>query len=110
MRKRADEYKRTSVSKTGLLDMSSIHSYKYNDNLFKKVATIASGKNHGLVLFIDWSGSMHSNMAGTIDQLLNLVLFCKKVNIPFEVYAFTDSSISKVDKEIMHSHDQQKAE
>ena len=93
MRKRADEYKRTSISKTGLLDMSSIHSYKYNDNLFKKVATIASGKNHGLVLFIDWSGSMHSNLAGTIDQLLNLVLFCKKVNIPFEVYAFTDRSI-----------------
>ena len=93
MRKRADEYKRTSTSKTGLLDMSSIHSYKYNDNLFKKVATIASGKDHGLVLFIDWSGSMHSNLAGTIDQLLNLVLFCKKVNIPFEVYAFTDRSI-----------------
>ena len=93
MRKRADEYKRTSISKTGLLDMSSIHSYKYNDNLFKKVATIASGKDHGLVLFIDWSGSMHSNLAGTIDQLLNLVLFCKKVNIPFEVYAFTDRSI-----------------
>ena len=93
MRKRADEYKRTSISKTGLLDMSSIHSYKYNDNLFKKVATIASGKDHGLVLFIDWSGSMHSNLPGTIDQLLNLVLFCKKVNIPFEVYAFTDRSI-----------------
>ena len=96
MRKRADEYKRTSVSKTGLLDMSSIHSYKYNDNLFKKVATIASGKNHGLVLFIDWSGSMHSNLAGTIDQLLNLVLFCKKVNIPFDVYAFTDRNIKSV--------------
>ena len=98
MRKRADEYKRTSISKTGLLDMSSIHSYKYNDNLFKKVATIASGKNHGLVLFIDWSGSMHSNLAGTIDQLLNLVLFCKKVNIPFEVYAFTDRSIRTMNR------------
>jgi hypothetical protein len=110
MRKRADEYKRTSISKTGLLDMSSIHSYKYNDNLFKKVATIASGKNHGLVLFIDWSGSMHSNMAGTIDQLLNLVLFCKKVNIPFEVYAFTDRSISKTGTEVDNIYDQQKAE
>ena len=95
MKKRADEYKRTSISKTGLLDMSSIHSYKYNDNLFKKVATIASGKNHGLVLFIDWSGSMHSNLPGTIDQLLNLVLFCRKVNIPFEVYAFTDRNIKQ---------------
>jgi hypothetical protein len=110
MRKRADEYKRTSISKTGLLDMSSIHSYKYNDNLFKKVATIASGKNHGLVLFIDWSGSMHSNMAGTIDQLLNLVLFCKKVSIPFEVYAFTDRNIAKVDKETRTGYEQHMAE
>ena len=93
MKKRADEYKRTSVSKTGLLDMSSIHSYKYNDNLFKKVATVASGKDHGLVLFMDWSGSMHQNLSGTIDQLLNLVLFCRKVNIPFEVYAFTDRNV-----------------
>jgi hypothetical protein len=97
MKKRADEYKRTSVSKTGLLDMSSIHSYKYNDNLFKKVATIASGKNHGLVLFIDWSGSMHTNLPGTIDQLLNLVLFCRKANIPFDVYAFTDRNIREAD-------------
>ena len=90
MKKRADEYKRTATANTGVLDMSSIYSYKYNDQLFKKVATVTSGKNHGLVLFIDWSGSMNANMAGTIDQLLNLVMFCKKVNIPFEVYAFSD--------------------
>jgi len=91
MRKRADEYKRTSTSKTGLLDMSNIHSYKYSDNLFKRVATVTSGKNHGLVMFIDWSGSMAQNLGGTIDQLLNLVMFCRKVNIPFQVFAFSDT-------------------
>ena len=90
MKKRADEYKRTASANTGLLDMSSIHEYKYSDNLFKKVATVATGKNHGLTMFIDWSGSMSGNLNGTIDQLLCLVMFCKKVNIPFEVYAFTD--------------------
>ncbi|SVC65164.1 uncharacterized protein METZ01_LOCUS318018, partial [marine metagenome] len=49
------------------------------------------GKNHGLVMFVDWSGSMSPNMKGTIEQMLTLVMFCKRVNIPFEVYAFSDS-------------------
>jgi hypothetical protein len=29
-------------------------------------------------------------MANTIDQLMLLALFCKKINVPFEAYAFTD--------------------
>ena len=90
MRKAADASKRTTVSKTGILDTNTLHSYKWNDDIFKKVATVTDGKSHGLQLFVDWSGSMHSNMFGTIDQVFNLVLFCKKVGIPFDVYAFTD--------------------
>jgi hypothetical protein len=50
---------------------------------------IPNGKSHGLVMFIDWSGSMQDKIHATIKQLLNLVMFCKKVNIPFDVYAFT---------------------
>jgi len=91
MRKAADASKRTSVAKTGVLDMNTLHSFKWNDDIFKKVASVADGKSHGLQLFVDWSGSMSSNMFGTINQVLNLVLFCKKVGIPFDVYAFTDS-------------------
>jgi hypothetical protein len=49
-------------------------------------------KNHGLVMFVDLSGSMQDNMEGTLEQLINLVLFCKKVQIPFEVYGFGDCS------------------
>lgn len=90
MKKRADEYKRTASANTGVLETSKLYSYKYSDNLFKRVATVASGKNHGLVMFIDWSGSMCGNMAGTVEQMMILVMFCKKVNIPFDVYAFTD--------------------
>jgi hypothetical protein len=90
MRKAADASKRTTVSKTGILDTNTLHSYKWNDDIFKKVATVTDGKSHGLQLFVDWSGSMHSNMFGTIDQVFNIVLFCKKVGIPFDVYAFTD--------------------
>ena len=72
--------------------MAKIHSYKWNDDLFKKITDVADGKNHGLVMFVDWSGSMSSNMEDTLEQILNLVLFCKKVNIPFDVYGFSDSA------------------
>jgi hypothetical protein len=44
-------------------------------------------------MFVDFSGSMNSNMEGTIEQLINLVLFCKKVSIPFEVYGFGNSGV-----------------
>ena len=35
---------------------------------------------------------MSSIVEDTLQQILNLVLFCKKVNIPFDVYGFSDSA------------------
>jgi len=89
-KKSADAYARASISRTGILDTRNLHTYKYNEDLFKRVTMIPDGKNHGLVFILDWSGSMCHEMADTIKQLYNLVWFCKKVQIPFEVYAFTN--------------------
>ena len=88
-RKAADSYARSTTSRTGVLDCSKLHTYKYNEDLFKKITTLADGKNHGLVFVLDWSGSMSKVMEDTCKQLFNLIWFCKKVSIPFEVYAFT---------------------
>ena len=88
-RKAADSYARASTARTGVLDCTKLHTYKYNEDLFRKVTTLADGKNHGLVFVLDWSGSMCDVMLDTVKQLFNLVWFCKKVAIPFEVYAFT---------------------
>jgi len=88
-RKAADSYARATTARTGVLDCTKLHTYKYNEDLFKKVTTLADGKNHGLVFILDWSGSMADVMLDTVKQLFNLVWFCKKVAIPFEVYAFT---------------------
>ena len=90
MKKAADAYKRITQSKTGIIDVNKLHSYKYNEDLFRKVSVTPDGKNHGVVMFIDWSGSMAGELFNTMKQVLNLVMFCKKVNIPFEVYSFTD--------------------
>jgi hypothetical protein len=88
--KAADQYARASTARTGVLDTTRLHTYKYNEDLFKKVSVIPDGKNHGLVFVLDWSGSMADVMLDTCKQLFNLVWFCKKVSIPFEVYAFTN--------------------
>ena len=89
-RKAADSYARATTARTGILDCTKLHTYKYNEDLFKKVTTLSDGKNHGLVFVLDWSGSMSDVMLDTIKQLYNLIWFCKKVSIPFEVYAFTN--------------------
>ena len=89
-RKSADAYARATVSKTGVLDCTKLHSYKYNEDLFKKITTLPDGKNHGLIFVLDWSGSMSTVLMDTIKQLYNLIWFCKKVQIPFQVFAFTN--------------------
>ena len=88
-RKAADSYARSTTARTGVLDCSKLHMYKHNEDLFKKITTLADGKNHGLIFILDWSGSMCSVMMDTIKQLYNLIWFCKKVSIPFRVYGFT---------------------
>ena len=90
MKKAADVYSRATVSKTGTLDMAKLHTYKYNDDLFAKVTTLPGAKNHGLVLFLDWSGSMAHNLLGTMNQLFNIIWFCNRTQIPFEVYGFSN--------------------
>ena len=89
-RKSASAYARAAVSRTGVLDTSKLHTYKYNEDLFKKVTILPDGKNHGLVFVLDWSGSMSSVMLDTMKQLFNLIWFCRKVSIPFDVFAFTN--------------------
>ena len=89
-RKSADAYARAGQSKTGVLDTSKLHTYRYNEDLFKKVTVVPDGKNHGMIFVLDWSGSMANEILSTVKQLLNLTAFCKKVQIPFEVYAFTN--------------------
>ena len=90
MRKSASAYARAATARTGMLDMSKLHTYQYCEDIFKKVTVLPDGKNHGLIFILDWSGSMSPIMKDTIKQLYNLIWFCRKVQIPFDVYAFTN--------------------
>ena len=88
-KKSASQYSRSSISRTGILNTSKLHTYKFNEDLFKKISVIPDGKNHGLIFVCDWSGSMGNVLLDTIKQMFQLVWFCKKVQIPFDVYNFT---------------------
>ena len=89
-RKSASAYARSATSRTGVLDTEKLSSYRFSEDLFKRVTILPDGKNHGLVFILDWSGSMQYVMKDTLKQLYNLMWFCKKVQIPFEVYAFSN--------------------
>jgi hypothetical protein len=92
MRKNASQFARTTVAKTGELDMNKLHQYKYSSDLFRKISVVAKGKNHGIILFLDMSGSMAGIFGPTVEQTLTLATFCKRVGIPFDVYGFTNTS------------------
>ena len=92
LRKNAFQMKRATTAKTGELDMKKIYSYNFNEDIFKKISVVPGGKSHGLVMFLDWSGSMVDHIGNTVKQLINLVLFCKKQNIPYEVYSFVEDT------------------
>jgi hypothetical protein len=92
LRRNAQQLSRAQVSKSGEIDVDQLFKYKFSEDLFLKVTNIPKGKNHGLVMFYDMSGSMSNSIAGVIEQILILVEFCRKVNIPFEVYGFTNDN------------------
>ena len=90
MKKSAEGYKRQTTDKTGIIDPLKLHKYKISEDIFKRLSVIPDAKNHGMILLLDWSGSMSNCIGKTVDQLLQLVWFCKQINIPFKVYFFSD--------------------
>lgn len=95
LKKSAKNRKKEKIAKTGDLNNKRLYSYLISDDIFKSNVIIHKDQSHGLVFFLDWSGSMLSHIKETIHQLLTLVLFCKKLQIPFEVYTFSDSYSSE---------------
>jgi hypothetical protein len=88
MKKAAIDFKRQKISKTGVLNTNKLFAYKYSDDIFKKNIIVEKGKNHGFILIIDGSSSMSSYMDQTLKQMLSVVLFCRQIGVPFEVYIF----------------------
>lgn len=99
MKKSADAYARQQVNKTGVLDTNLLHSYKITDDIFLRQSVTPDGKNHGMVMYLDWSGSMSEICIETVKQVITLVQFCRKIQIPFDVYTFTSAGKDSFDNQ-----------
>ena len=94
MKMSADVDRRTSTAKTGLLDTVSMINHRWSEDIFLKNEIVTDGKSHGMVMFIDWSASMRDILEDTAKQLFILIEFYNKVDIPYDVYAFSSRSLN----------------
>ena len=90
MKKAAASYKRQQQSKTGMINTRKLYQYQLNDDIFRQITKVQNDKRHSMTFFLDWSGSMSDYMHETVEQLIGLVAFCRRINIPFNVFAFSD--------------------
>lgn len=90
MRKSAAAWKKARQSDTGDINANKLAYYTLTDQVFKSRTIVPNGKNHGMVLLLDWSTSMCDSFLQSMEQVLILASFCKRVGIPFQVLAFTN--------------------
>ena len=75
MKKNVKLYARYSQDKTGIIDTLKLHSYKFAEDIFKKITTVFNQKNHGMILLLDWSGSMQKHLLNSRTIIkLNFIL------------------------------------
>ena len=104
LKKNAKTTARAMVAKTGTLDTVKMMGYRFTDDIFRKNTILPRGKNHGMLMFVDWSGSMMDQISDTIAQAINMAMFCKRAGIPFGVYAFTTSWNSDRDTTVINAN------
>ena len=89
LKKSAAESRKAKESTTGSIDVNKLWQYKLDDHIFKTLVSMPDGKNHGLLMYIDYSSSMGNRIYETVKQAIIMVMFARRVGIPFEVYTFT---------------------
>ena len=91
MKKSASLNARTMTAKTGLIDMNKLPFYKLTDDIFLQNEVTPKGKNHAIMMYLDMSSSMNGEgMSSALAQIINMIMFCDKVSIPYRVYGFSD--------------------
>lgn len=92
MKKAASLEKRAMTSKTGDIDADRLHSYRTNDDIFLSNTTLPEGKNHGIVMYLDLSGSMMGGrLEKSLNEIFNMIMFSEKVGLPYRVYGFSNA-------------------
>ena len=102
MKKAAAAYNRSHGAKSGELNMDKLAFYKIKEDIFNRIQVTPEGKNHGVVMAVDWSGSMSGSVRPTVEQAALLAMFCKRIQIPFRVFAFSDSYDRSIWDQVSH--------
>lgn len=92
IKRNARQMARAGSAKTGALNLKKVHQYKLTDDLFQRLTVVPKGKSHGMIMMFDQSGSMGDYYGQTLEQIVVLSMFCRKINVPFHVYGFTDNT------------------
>jgi hypothetical protein len=88
MRKAAKDFARSSSCKSGRISTRQLSKYKFSEDIFDRVTLKRDEKNHGIVILLDWSGSMSSMLVDVVQQIGGIIQFCRRVGIPAEVFFF----------------------
>ena len=91
-KKAAFEYSRARTAKSGKLDPLKLHQYRTSEDIFLTTTQLAQAKSHGIIMFLDLSGSMCEIIEDVTAQAITIAMFCRQVNIPFEAYSFTTTA------------------
>ena len=87
-KKKAEKLKSSKNVRVGKLNRRKLAKYLISDNLFQKTKILKEGKNHGVVILVDYSSSMSSVIKDTLIQACVLGEFCRMNDIPFSIVAF----------------------
>lgn len=92
-RKAAEEIRNEREKPCGNINPDRLHQFRTHDDIFLRNLVKYEGKKHGMVMLVDWSGSMADGLDGVVRQILLLTWFCRKIKVPYEVFLYTDYAI-----------------
>jgi hypothetical protein len=109
VKRAAKNFARESSAKTGRISPRLLNKYKFSEDIFDKVIIKRDEKNHGIVIMLDWSGSMQSMVSSCADQIGALLHFCRRAGIPAQVYFFTSALVPSMDQEFCRNNPNNKS-
>jgi hypothetical protein len=98
VKRSAKNFAKQTSAKSGRISPRLLSKYKFAEDIFDRVTIKRDEKNHGIVILLDWSGSMGIMIGETVVQLTALLAFCRKCGIPAEVYFFTSNHVPSMNE------------
>lgn len=98
VKRSARNFAKQTSAKSGRISTRLLSKYKFSEDIFDRITIKNDEKNHGIVILVDWSGSIGGMISETAAQVCTLLMFCRRAGIAAEVYFFTTSHCPIADK------------